>query len=82
MVKDKVEAKMNSGSCPYCKKIIASVRLEAVRASVSAGGQSYNAVSYVCPHCDSVLSVAIDPVGLKNDTVSETVEQVVERLGD
>ena len=74
---------MNTGSCPYCKKIIAHVRLETVEASADPGAQeAYHAVSYLCPHCLLVLGVAIDPVALKNDTVSETVEQVVERLED
>jgi transposase-like protein len=71
---------MNAGSCPYCKRIIASVRLEAITAD--AGPQSYHAVSYLCPHCSCVLSVEIDPTAQKNDTVSEIVEQVVQRLQD
>jgi hypothetical protein len=37
------------------------------------GGNSWNCVTYNCPFCFSVLSVGIDPVALKADTVAEVV---------
>jgi thiamine biosynthesis protein ThiC len=71
----------NTGKCPHCKASISDVIIESVGANV-AGASSYHAVCYVCPHCHCVLSVAIDPVALKADTVSEVVSEVVDKLQD
>jgi hypothetical protein len=63
---------MNTGKSPYCKASLSTVVIEAVEAHV-AKGKSYHALTYACPHCHFVLSVALDPVALKSDTVSEIV---------
>lgn len=40
------------------------------------GGRSWHGVSYVCPHCATMLGVGIDPVALKRDTVTEVVKEL------
>jgi glutaredoxin len=70
---------IGTGKCPHCKNALRTVRLENVEVVVSpltGQGGPYVGVSYVCPHCDSVLSVQIDPVALKTDTVAETVKRL------
>jgi len=50
--------------CPSCSKPVRSAQID----DVSIG--QWRGVSYSCPSCAAILSVAIDPVALKADTVS------------
>jgi hypothetical protein len=57
------------GKCPKCEKQI-------ITASYSTpditrlGGQSWKGVSINCPHCQTVLSISIDPIAIKSDIVA------------
>jgi phage FluMu protein Com len=62
---------MHNGKCPKCEKIIVKVALQAVTIGPMFGGPEWLGVSYQCPSCQTVLSVGIDPVALKNDLVKE-----------
>ena len=64
-----------AGKCPYCGKIITSLRLNGVEASEPLG-MSWNAVTYNCPFCSSVLGCQIDPVAIKNDIVNEIIKKL------
>lgn len=67
------------GQCPHCKQRLSTVRLENVDVVTSplvGSGGPYVGVTYVCPHCDSILNVQIDPVALKTDTVSELMARL------
>ena len=60
------------GKCPKCEKTLSYVNIDAIDAK--DGPRSWKAVSYNCPYCSSVLSVAIDPLALKADTVNEILK--------
>lgn len=60
------------GKCPKCEKILSFVNFNPIDAK--NGPQSWKAVSYNCPYCYSVLSVTIDPIALKADTVNEILK--------
>lgn len=59
---------MNSGKCPKCEKVLTSVIIEKMNISVNLQPM-WLGVSYVCPHCRTILSVGIDPIALKTDLV-------------
>jgi uncharacterized protein with PIN domain len=59
---------MNSGKCPKCEKVLTSVIIEKMNISVNLQPK-WLGVSYVCPHCRTILSVGIDPIALKTDLV-------------
>ncbi|GAB2181476.1 hypothetical protein DLREEDagrD3_16990 [Denitratisoma sp. agr-D3] len=60
---------ISQGKCPKCEKIISSVTIEDV--DVVVGMQSkWRGISYLCPYCKTVLSVGIDPIALKTETVN------------
>ena len=61
---------LNSGTCPKCGTIITTVRVEDVDVIVNLQ-KRWKGITYCCPSCNGVLSVAIDPVALKTDTVEE-----------
>jgi transcription elongation factor Elf1 len=60
--------------CPKCEHSITHVQLEKI--SVKSKTDSWVGVSYSCPYCHSVLSVGIDPLALKADTVSEVADRL------
>lgn len=60
---------MNYGKCPKCEQYINNVNTESVDVSVNLTPK-YLGVSYLCPLCNTVLSVGIDPLALKTDIVS------------
>ena len=60
------------GKCPGCAKGITSVNLEPI--SVRGGPLMWEAVAYLCPECHTILSVGMDPVALKTETVNEILE--------
>jgi hypothetical protein len=60
-------------TCPRCNKSIPHVILQEINAS-QLFAQTWRAISYCCPLCDVILSVGIDPIALKADTVAEILE--------
>lgn len=65
--------------CPKCDKVLLSITVNAIEAKVSAR-TTWNAVEYQCPYCRALLGVGVDPIALKNDTVTQTVEKLVKLL--
>jgi uncharacterized protein with PIN domain len=59
--------------CPYCNSIISSLTLEEITSSAFMG-QPWRTLAYVCPHCQKILNVTIDPIAIKTDTIRETIE--------
>jgi hypothetical protein len=61
--------------CPYCEAAVHRVTMQEIRV-----GQLFSpewlGVAYSCPNCQKILSVAIDPVALKTDTVNAVVAQL------
>ncbi len=70
-----------NGACPYCKSIVMSVRFQEVEATGPIGAKkAWRTLTYACPSCNAVLGCQIDPIALKNDTVSEVVAEIIKRL--
>lgn len=65
---------MTNGQCPKCGATVSYVNIESI--TIRAKPTSWQGVSYLCPSCNAVLSVAIDPISLKADTVSEIVDHM------
>lgn len=59
---------LHSGKCPHCHKPISSAAVENVDIKGEAN-VSYKGVTYLCPHCRSVLSVSMDQLALNGDLV-------------
>jgi hypothetical protein len=71
---------LRTGKCPKCEKVLQSVKLEQIDVSVNPlTGPTWNGASYVCPHCGAILSVGLDPVALKADTVKEVLKGLGKR---
>jgi uncharacterized protein with PIN domain len=66
---------LNTGQCPSCKTLITHVHIEKMDIKLDLTS-TYVGVSYVCPNCQSILSVGIDPVALKTDTVDDIAEKL------
>ena len=73
---------MNLNQCPKCATVISKVNAEAVEIVLSRSDR-YRGLSYACPHCQSVLSIQMNPLTLKDDTLGElqaSLGQIAESL--
>jgi len=68
---------MNFNKCPHCEKTVTNVIIEDVGASAGYGGNILNGISYACSHCKTILSVQINPMAVRE----ETVRQILQALG-
>jgi hypothetical protein len=60
---------MPTGTCPKCGNAVTVVETEPV--TIKRRGLAVNGISYLCPSCKCVLSVAIDPVALQKDVLEQ-----------
>lgn len=67
-----------NGMCPHCQAVLAHVNVG--RLDVHADAKKWVGISYMCPYCTKVISVAIDPIAVKTDTVKETAAAVIRKL--
>ncbi len=56
----------NDGKCPACGKLITNVKIEKVSATLGICETEYQAISFYCEKCRTVLSVQVDPSVLKS----------------
>jgi phage FluMu protein Com len=66
---------MNTGKCPKCEKLLTHVDAEAIEIHQNLKSAS-RGVSYLCPHCRTILSVQIDPLA----SIADMANAVVRRL--
>ena len=71
---------MSQGKCPKCERAVSSVVIDGVSASEFLGSSSWKGISYLCPHCKTILGVQIDPIAVKTDTVNAVVEILMQKL--
>ena len=79
---DPKSKKMNLNKCPKCDTSISKVNAEPVEIVVSRADR-YRGLSYSCPNCQSVLSIQMNPLTLKDDTLGALQtnwEQLAESL--
>lgn len=65
---------INAGKCPKCDKTITNVKIEDVKVGTVGSTNKLRGISYLCPSCNAVLSVQIDPVALKTDIINGVLQ--------
>ncbi|MBN3882075.1 MAG: hypothetical protein HWQ44_03555 [Nostoc sp. JL34] len=66
---------MVAGKCSKCDSMITSINIENIAGKVN-GKDAWNCISYNCPRCNTILSIQIDPVALKTDTIDGVVQRL------
>jgi hypothetical protein len=62
-------------TCPKCDKVLTYVTFKAMETREAfTSRNAYHAVAHMCPHCQSVLSVEIDPISLKSELVKAVLK--------
>lgn len=61
---------LHTGKCPKCDQEMPYIQTQSVQARVLSGS-AWSAISYQCPLCLTVISVATDPIAVKAEIVSE-----------
>lgn len=54
--------------CPKCENAIAYVTSDAIDIGMPA---RFHGVAHCCPRCNSILSVGIDPLRIRNEIIAE-----------
>jgi hypothetical protein len=62
--------------CSMCGNSFTEVKLSPVSAR-SESGKGFKAISYDCPHCETSLSVQIDPIAIKTDIVKGVTARIL-----
>ena len=70
-----------NGKCPYCGKMVLSLRLQTLDATSGIGGLTIKAVAYNCMSCNAVLACEADPLALRTEIVAQTVNEIRRILG-
>lgn len=64
------------GKCPKCNAVVNSVRIQRIEGSEGALEQGWKCFAYLCPACSCVLSISIDPQGLKEEIVEAMMSAI------
>ncbi len=68
-----------AGKCPKCGHSITRVNTDKIQISLPDTHKRLRGVTYACPFCLYILSVAIDPVAMKSDIVREIVSELARK---
>ena len=68
--------------CPHCSNFILQFSMETCLINQPAGNRQWEWVAYTCWNlaCQKVISVWMDPTVLRNQTVDNTVDKLIQRL--
>lgn len=69
-----------SGICPKCENAVTRLAADVVSVSVGAGHQTLKGVTFNCPVCHTVLGCQIDPITIRDETISAVVKGVASKL--
>lgn len=66
-----------SAKCPHCNQVVTKLTIVSLPAGAAYSGFEWNAIAYACPlvSCQKIISVQIDPIALKADTVNEIIQR-------
>lgn len=58
--------------CPHCDRPITRVNIQEMEGNTAPlGRMKWHCVGYACPLCQKIISVQIDPIAIKTDTIAE-----------
>lgn len=63
------------GKCPKCEQSVSRLDISTPDAH-NAAGKTFNAVTYLCPNCQTVLGASLDPVAVANDLGTRLADDV------
>lgn len=63
---------MATGKCPKCGKTVDHAKTDPIK--LKGGGKVWPGVSLLCPSCDAVLGIQMDPLVLKEAIIEEIVK--------
>ena len=67
------------GKCPRCEGLVSSPQRSTLEAP--SGSKTYNAATFLCPHCQTVLGAGIAPVAVQPHAATSASKRFMTRLG-
>lgn len=69
---------INSGKCPKCDATISNVKVEDVIINTGTA-TNLRGFSYLCPKCETVLSIQMNPLTLNQDLQNNILDSLKQR---
>lgn len=57
------------GKCPFCDNQLMEVKAEEIAIKYPAGSV-WKGASYICPFCNKIISIQIDPIAIKAEIIN------------
>jgi hypothetical protein len=67
-------------TCPKCGAVVGFLKASYI--DIRGPDQSWAGVSRVCPKCDAILGMSLDPIALKDDIAQEVIAHLQRRPDD
>ena len=61
--------------CPECNSTVSHLNIEEMTSSAFFGTQ-WRTIGFVCPSCQKILSIQIDPIAIKTDIINAVVSAI------
>lgn len=61
---------ITTGKCPQCDTRLLNVKIEAIDL-IEGLSTKWKGASYICPHCQHILGVEMDPTALRSAIVGD-----------
>jgi predicted RNA-binding Zn-ribbon protein involved in translation (DUF1610 family) len=58
-----------AATCPQCDAVISHLNIQEMTSSALLGPQ-WRTIAFLCPMCQKILSIQIDPIAIKNDIIN------------
>ena len=63
-----------TGKCPKCEALLISVAY--VPVNIELANDTVKGVGFACPHCQTMVTVGINPAELNNDIVEALTDEI------
>jgi hypothetical protein len=64
------------GKCPSCKQAISHCDATEVLVGAPPIGPQFRGVAICCPHCQTILGVTVEPIGLVMDIARQVKKEL------
>lgn len=58
-----------AATCPECNSLVSHLNIQEMTSSAFFGTQ-WRTIAFVCPTCQKILSIQIDPIAIRTDIIN------------
>ncbi len=65
--------------CPECNAMVSHLNIQEMT-SAALFGTEWRTIAFLCPTCQKILSIQIDPIAIKTDIINAIIDAVRHRI--